>query len=71
MLAPILAVVQVAYASGWTGPNLATDINHKLAELHVESVKKDQMLEIKDIKISPEWGYAFIIYETINKADSK
>lgn len=30
--------------------------------------KENKVLNIKDIKITAEWGYAFIIYEISNKA---
>ncbi len=63
----LLASVHVAYASGWTGPSLTQDINQKLDELQITSDKKKQTLQIREIKIAPEWGYAFIVYEVTDK----
>jgi|GEM_PF-4087101 len=62
MLTVILATTQVICATGWTGASLEADINKKLIQLEI-SVDESKLLQIKDIKITPEFGYAFIIYE--------
>lgn len=53
----------VEYASGWTGSGIGEDINAKLEKLQSKAEAEGKVLNIKDIKITPEWGYAFIIYE--------
>lgn len=77
MLAPILALIQVAYVSGdqWLGCNkeeaFTSAINSKIEELTVEASQNNQTVEIKDIKIMyklEERGCprAWIIYELVD-----
>ena len=61
----------VEYVSGWTESGIANDINAKLDLLQRNAETESKLLNIKDIKIAPEWGYAFIIYEVSNKISGK
>lgn len=63
MFLPLFAVTQVICAGGWTGSGIEADINRKIQTLQDSIDHETQTLTIKDIKITPEWGYAFIIYD--------
>jgi hypothetical protein len=63
----ILATTQVLAAEGWTGKGLESDINKKIIALE-QSINPDKYeIKIKDIKVTPEWGYAYIIYDINEK----
>lgn len=59
----------VEYASAWSGPGITEDINNKLDMLRITAETENKILNIKDIKIVSEWGYAFIIYEVSEACD--
>lgn len=70
MIIPLLALTQVMYSEAWTGGGLATDINKKIQTLDATIDHDTQTLLIKDVKMSPECGYAFILYEIADKASN-
>lgn len=64
---PLFAITQVICATGWTGGGIESDINKKIAQLDATIDHETQTLTVKDIKVAPEWGYAFIIYDIDEK----
>lgn len=55
--------MRVAYASAWTGNGIAEDMQKEIDSLQRSAKKRNKELEILDIRMAPEWGYAYIIYE--------
>lgn len=56
-------VTHVAYVSGWTGSSIAEELQEKMGTLQTNACNENKEIKISDFKITPEWGYGYIIYE--------
>ena len=56
-------ITKIAYASAWTGGGIATGLQNEINALQDFAFKENKLLNIVDIKITPEWGYGYLIYE--------
>jgi hypothetical protein len=56
-------ITRVAYASGWTGNGIANSLQNEINSLQDFASNENKLIHILDIKVAPEWGYAYIIYE--------
>lgn len=54
---------QVAYVSAWTGGGIADGLQGEINSLQDSAFNENRLINIMDIKITPEWGYGYIIYE--------
>lgn len=56
-------ITHVAYASAWTGPGLADGLQKEINFLEARAFIENKLINFIDIKLTPEWGYGYIIYE--------
>jgi hypothetical protein len=56
-------ITRVAYVSAWTGGGIADKLKDKINSLQNFAFNENELINIVDIKITPEWGYGYIIYE--------
>ncbi len=56
-------ITQVAYISAWTGGGIAEGLQNEIDSLQDSAFNENKLINITDIKIAPEWGYGYIIYE--------
>lgn len=56
-------ITQVAYVSAWTGGGIADKLQDEINSLQDFAFNENKLINIVDIKIAPEWGYGYIIYE--------
>lgn len=56
-------ITQVAYISAWTGSGMAEEIQRKINELQCFAYFKNKTVNFLSVKLAPEWGHGYIIYE--------
>jgi hypothetical protein len=56
-------ITQVAYVSAWTAKGIANNLQNEINSLQNFAFNENKLINIVDIKITPEWGYGYIIYE--------
>lgn len=56
-------VTKIAYVSSWTGNGLAHVLQEKINFLQSSAFNENKIINFLDVKITPEWGYGYIIYE--------
>lgn len=56
-------ITKIAYVSAWTGSGIADDLQEKINTLQSSAFNENKIINFLDIKITPEWGYGYIIYE--------
>lgn len=61
----------VAYASAWTGGGLAEEINDHLDRIQTQAYSNKQFFELVEMSITPDWGYAYILYKLSDKIELK
>ncbi len=81
MLAPILALVQIAYVPGDGWPiyseeeNFTSAMNSKIQDLSVQAYENNQILEVKDIQIFYKEGSAkprgWIVYDFKDRSETE
>lgn len=57
---------QIAYVSAWTGSGIADSLQDKINSLQNSAFTEKKLINFIDIKITPEHGYAYLIYEISN-----
>lgn len=56
-------ITKIAYISAWTGGGIADKLQDEINSLQDFAFNENKLINIVDIKLTPEWGYGFIIYE--------
>lgn len=56
-------ITKVAYTSGWFGGTIADGLQDTIKSLQDSAFYEGKLINILDIDISPNMGYAYIIYE--------
>lgn len=61
---PVIAETtsHIAYTSAWTGGGIAKGLNHELKIAQEHAYNESKFFEFVEISITPEWGYAYILY---------